>query len=212
MVLLSAKRYTLYAKKMIFIEGLTLGLANNLFCVGACAPALLPVVLGQNDKPIKPIIKFMAGRLAAYILFAAVSGAAGIYFEGRVNPRIFSFFVLALALAMIVFALGGIKLKLCPAGLTKFTGKNIPLLAGFVMGMNICPPFLLALSKTLELGSVLWSIVFFLGFYLGSSAWLALFLFSGRLPDANFVQTAGRMLAAVVGLWYLWQGTMMLFF
>jgi hypothetical protein len=197
---------------MIFLEGLTLGLANNLFCVGTCVPALLPIVLGQNEKPVKPIIKFMAGRLAAYILFAAVSGAAGIYFEGRVNPRIFSFFVLALAVSMIVFALGGIKVKLCPAVITNFTGRHIPLLAGFVMGMNICPPFLLALSKTLELGSVLWSIIFFLGFYLGSSAWLVLFLFFGRLPNANYVNIAGKLLAAAVGLWYLWQAIVMLFF
>jgi Cytochrome C biogenesis protein transmembrane region len=197
---------------MIFIEGLTLGLANNFFCVGTCAPALLPIVLGQKDKPVYPVIKFMTGRLLAYIIFATVSGAAGIYFEGRINPRIFSFFVLLLAIFMITFALADVKLKLCPAGLASLVGSNIPFYTGFVMGLNICPPFLIGLSKTLELGSILWSVIFFLGFYLGSSAWLILFLFSGKLPKSYFVNITGRILAATVGLWYFYKGIIMLFF
>jgi hypothetical protein len=175
-------------------------------------PALLPIVLGEKEKPALPVVKFMFGRLAAYILFAAVSGAAGRYFEGRVNPRIFSFFMLALALSMIIFALSGTRVKFCPAGFAKFTGKNIPLLAGFVMGMNICPPFLMGLSKTLELGSVVLSIFFFLGFYLGSSAWLVLLLLFGKLPKASYIDIAGRIMAAAVGLWYTWKAIEMLFF
>ncbi len=59
---------------MIFIEGLTLGFANNIFCIGTCVPALLPVVLGQKDKPVYPVLKFMTGRLIAYVLFGQYPG------------------------------------------------------------------------------------------------------------------------------------------
>ena len=197
---------------MVFVEGLTLGIANNLFCVGTCVPALLPIMLGLKEKPVYPVLKFMAGRLIAYVFFAAVSGAAGIYFEGRINPRIFSVFVVLLALSMIIFALADIRLKLCPAALAGFITNNIPFYTGIVMGLNICPPFLLGLSKTLALGSVLFSVVFFLGFYLGSSVWLILFLFMDKLPNSKYFGIAGRIIAAVVGLWYLKQGTMMLLF
>jgi len=197
---------------MVFIEGLTLGLANNLFCVGTCLPALLPVVLGQKDKPTSTVLKFMAGRLCAYVLFAVVSGAAGIYFEGRINPRIFSVFLIFLALFLLVFAAAGAGLKFCPAGFSGAIGKSVPLYSGFVMGLNICPPFLIALSKTLALGSIAGSIVFFIGFYLGSSAWLVIFLFSGKLPASKNLNIAGRVLASAVGIWYLWQGIEMLFF
>ena len=46
---------------MVLIEGLTLGLANNLFCVGTCAPALLPIILApsmlkDNDLAVTPLL------------------------------------------------------------------------------------------------------------------------------------------------------------
>jgi len=100
---------------MIFIEGLTLGFTNNLFCAATCAPAILAVFLVQQEKPLVPAVKFMAGRLAAYLLFGALSGAAGVYFEGRINPRIFSVFIIILSLFLLVFAAGIFETKFCPS-------------------------------------------------------------------------------------------------
>lgn len=197
---------------MIFLEGLTLGFTNNLFCAATCAPAILPVFLAAGTKPLYPIAKFMLGRFAAYAAFGALSGVAGIYFEGRVNPRIFSVFLIFLSCFLIVYAAGLAKTRLCPAKILTISAKNIPLAAGFVMGLNICPPLLMSLSRTLALHSVAGSLIFFAGFFTGSSAWLAALLFLGKLPPKTWLETFGRLLALLAGLWYLYQGVITLFF
>ncbi len=69
--------------------------------------------------------------------------------------------MILLAIFIIFFALADVKLKLCPAGLMRFVNKNIPFYLGFVMGLNICPPFLMGLSRTLEFGSVFSSVCVF---------------------------------------------------
>jgi hypothetical protein len=197
---------------MVFIEGLTLGFTNNLFCAITCAPAILSVFLVQEEKPLIPAVKFIAGRLIAYLIFGALCGVTGVYFEGRVNPRVFSVFIIILSIFLLVFAAGIFKTKFCPAKFLGLAQKNLPLISGVVLGLNICPPFLLGLSRTLAMGNVLLSVIFFAGFYIGSSAWMILFLFMGKLPSSKYLSIAGRILAALAGLWYLRQGIILLFF
>ncbi|MFH1421131.1 MAG: sulfite exporter TauE/SafE family protein, partial [Planctomycetota bacterium] len=89
-------------------------------------------------------------------------------------------------------------------------GAGYPLIAGVAMGLNICPPFLLGLSRVLDMGSALKSVLFFFGFYFGSSVWLVPFIFAGRLSKLKWVQTTGRISAVLIGTWYLIKSALIL--
>ncbi len=187
------------------LKGFFLGLANNIYCFGVCAPVLLPYLLSAENKPAPQLLKYLTGRFIAYIIFAVSSGAAGMYFEGRINPRFFSVLMIILALWLIAYSSGkALKpLESC-AWLGKyFPGKNLPLYAGLVMGLNICPPFLIGLNQTLGMNSILLPVIFFTGFYFGSSLWLIIFLFTGRLTQHKQIRTIGQLTAFLTGLWYL---------
>jgi hypothetical protein len=187
------------------IQGFLLGLAVNIGCLTVCSPILFPFFLSENKKPFLPVLKFMLGRLIAYLFFASFFGTAGLYFNGRINPKIFSVFGIMLSLWLILYALGKLKLNFQACRVTGryFSGVNFPFFAGIVLGLNICPPFLLGLNRILEMGSLVQSIVFFLGFYIGSSVWLAIFMFNKLLARNQYIRYSAQILSAIVGLWYL---------
>lgn len=131
-----------------------------------------------------------------------------IYFEGRVDPYIFSVLTMVMALWMILYSFGRLNLhfSFCRLMGEKFSGKNFPLFAGFVMGVNICPPFLLGLSEVLQMGSILSAMLFFTGFYLGSSLWPFLFLWTPKISKYSIIPKIGSCVSILVGLWFLWKG------
>lgn len=197
---------------MEFFTGFLLGLSNSVYCIGICAPVLLPYLLSEGRKPIYPVLKFMTGRLFAYVVFALATGIIGIYFEGKLNPRIFSILVIILAAWLIIYGLGKMNpnLSFCKWAGKSFSGKNLPFYSGIVMGLNVCPPFLLGITQTMQMASILKPVIFFSGFYIGSSLWMVLFLFMGNLAQKSEVQIIGRLTSILVGLWFLVQGILAL--
>jgi hypothetical protein len=194
------------------IDGFLLGLANNIGRMAVCSPVLLPFLLSKDNNTFFPILKFLTGRLIAYLFFAAFFGAVGLYFEGKVNPKFFSVFTIILSIWLIGFAFGGMNLNfsVCHSANKFFNGRSFPFLAGIVMGLNICPPFLLGLNKILEMGSVTGSIIFFLGFYIGSSAWVALLVLLGPVSKLKQVRSSAQIISILVGLWYLYSSILIL--
>lgn len=186
------------------LAGFLLGLSNNLFCFMTCAVVFLPYALASGRKPYKDVALFMAGRLLAYVFFGFAAGYTGLYFDGRLDPLYFSAFTLLMSAWLILFALGRLKLnvRLCTALGARFSGRNLPFFMGMVLGLNVCPPFLLGLSETLRMASLLKPVVFFLGFYLGSSLWLVLFLFTDRFSGNKWVERAGQAASLAAGVWY----------
>lgn len=187
------------------INGFLLGLSNNLFCFLSCAAVFIPYAIASNQKPFKSVMLFMSGRLLAYVFFGFAAGYTSLYFDGRIDPLIFAVFNLLMSVWLILFAVGRLNFKpgICGWLGKRFQGKNFPLLLGVTMGLNICPPFLLGLSETLQMASILKPVAFFLGFYIGSSLWLVLFLFTGKLFDNKFVRAVGILSALIAGLYFL---------
>ncbi|MFH1368442.1 MAG: sulfite exporter TauE/SafE family protein [Elusimicrobiota bacterium] len=186
------------------INGFLLGLSNNLFCFLNCAVVFIPYALASKNKSYISITLFMAGRLIAYVFFGFAAGYTSLYFDGRIDPLYYHFFTLLMSLWLIAFALGKLNLKLsaCAWMGSRFSGKTFPLFLGILMGLNICPPFMLGLSETLQMSSVLKPVVFFLGFYLGSSLWLLVFLFTGKLAQLKFISLSAKIISLLVGLYY----------
>jgi len=194
-----------------------LGLANNLYCLGTCAPVLVPYVFGEGEKQSVPLAKYLSGRLIAYLIFAVASGAVGIYFNGRLDPRVFACLTILLALWLIAYSAGKLlgiqrgEQKSCFWFKRHFSGKYLPLYAGMVMGLNLCPPFLLGLDRTLQMGTLTGPILFFIGFYFGSSVWMIMFLFTGKLKNNKETRLIGQLTSLLVGLWFLGQALVVLF-
>ena len=72
------------------MEGFFLGLSTGLYCLGACAPVFVPYLLAEGSGgrfQARAVAEFMAGRLAAYLLFAVAVGALGARFQG-LSPRL----------------------------------------------------------------------------------------------------------------------------
>jgi hypothetical protein len=193
---------------MEIFKGFLLGAANNFICIGVCSPVLLSYLLSQDKKPYLPILEFLGGRLLAYLVFAFGSGFLGIYFEGRIDPLIFSIVMILLSGWLILFSIGklGHNQVICKLSGKYFSGKYLPFFWGIVMGLNLCPPFLLGLSQALEMHSIFKPVIFFLGFYIGSSLWLVLLLFTDKLTKLHWVRLAGRLISFTIGLWYLGRG------
>ena len=192
------------------LTGFFLGLSNNFFCFLNCAAVFIPFTLSSGRKPSISVIQFMAGRLIAYVFFGFAAGYTSLYFDGKIDPLVFSSFTFLMALWLIFAALSGFHLNnpACRLAGRWFSGKYFPFFLGIVMGLNICPPFLLGLSDTLQMNSVLNPVIFFLGFYLGSSLWLAAFLFTGRLAANKILNTSAKFVSLAVGLWYLATSTL----
>ncbi|MBN1822715.1 MAG: sulfite exporter TauE/SafE family protein [Endomicrobiales bacterium] len=193
---------------MAFISGILLGLSNNLTCAGVCAPVLLPYLVSEQKGSAKATGLFLLGRLAAYAAFGVLSGAAGIYFEARLNPRIFGVFLAVFALWLMLYSTGkaGVNLSLCRVFASTASAGTLPFYAGFIMGMNLCPPFLLALALALDYGSVMGALALFMGFYAGSSAWMIPLFFADRVKMHPVIVKSLRVFLFLVGSYFLWRG------
>jgi len=196
------------------IEGFTLGLSTAGFCLAGCVPLLVPFFLSENRKwrgDALVLGEYLAGRLVAYLLFGLAVGWAGeqgrAWFQGRPAGVL----LVVAAGMLLAYALG----KNFPdAGLCRRLDRlkalrRYPLVVGFLLGINVCPPFLAGVSVMLAYGSVWRSVVFSAGFFAATTVFMLPFLFSSRL--ARFVKLAelAQAVALLTGLYFLIQGALM---
>ncbi len=81
---------------------------------------------------------------------------------------------------------------------------------GLATGLNLCPPFLLAVATAAEQATLLQSVLFFLTFFLGTSVFLIPAPFLGLLRGFPALQVVGKMAAGLIGAYYLYLGVTML--
>jgi hypothetical protein len=67
------------------------------------------------------------------------------------------------------------------------------MLMGFLMGINICPPFLLSIPYVFSLHSSVLGVVYFLIFFLVSSVYFLPMIFVGMLARIKEFQLAARI-------------------
>ena len=198
----------------MILAAVTLGFSTGAFCLGYCYPILGPIMLsGKNRSFKRSVIElglFLLGRLTAYLVFGLLVGLFGRYlrevlvFHTTVLPSLF----LVLGGIMVLFGFVQIMPHL---GFCRFCQRFVEawwsmLLVGFLAGLNLCPPFLLAAASAIELGNVASSILFFLFFFLATSLFLLPFIFSGLVARFKDVRSAARVTAVISGIWFIYQG------
>jgi hypothetical protein len=83
---------------------------------------------------------------------------------------------------------------------------TIPLTGGFVTGLNLCPPFLLAITGAVETHQLYGSLLFFIMFFLGTSVYFIPMPFLGFFKRKQVLQVIGKFAAILAGLLYLYKG------
>ena len=188
----------------MLINGLLLGLSTGIFCLSYCVPIYIPLLLAEKrDKTQiwRVFLKFTLGRLIAYIIFGAVVGYLGTRLSGAFFQKTISAAMIILALTLIAYSLGLTipQSKFCHY----FKKIRVPFLLGFLTGINICPPFLLALTYGFKSGGVIDGILFFTAFFVGTTIYTAPFTFAGHLSQNKILRQIGTLSAFLVGIIFL---------
>ena len=195
----------------ILSEGFILGLSTGFYCLTSCLPALVPYLLSEGDKVWKTnfdiFLEFLSGRFIAYFLFAVVSTLIGKAYKPYLPNWVAPLAMLLTALAMLAFLFtsrGGHPGKGCVMRFSPFY-KRIPLALGFMTGINVCPPFIAAFVRLVELSDMTAGMFYFTGFFTATSI-----LILPAIAPTPFIterlKNIGRMTLGIAGVWYLLLG------
>jgi len=200
------------------LKALSLGLSSGVFCLGFCYPILGPLVLSRRGstaaRPLRgtalSLALFLGGRLAAYLLVGLATGLVGrrVQQVPLIQAVILPSLIMLLGVLLALYGLG-VHLphwRFCRWTRRLIEDRRFLLAAGFLAGINVCPPFLLAMSYTVGLGAVGPAVLFFAVFFLATSLHLLPFLLAPLLTRFDVVRKAARIAAVASGIWFLYLG------
>lgn len=186
-------------------QGMLLGLSTGIFCLVTCAPIYVPFVLSEDRKlwgNILAVGEIATGRLIAYLLFGLILGILGTQISGPWLNKAIGIAMILLSVLMLAFV---VTKKLPHFRLCKMSKKymNYPAFFGFLTGINVCPPFLLAMSVALSYASIAGSIILFGGFFIGTSFYLILLVPLGLAAKVENIRQIGLITAVMSGVLFL---------
>lgn len=207
------------------VEALMLGLATGPICLASCGPVVLPWMLVQPQRVrshVRQLSIFLGARLAGYLAFAAVIWLAGIALarSGTARSWIMGGVQVLLAVGLLIYAAawpharcGFVRrrkndLVQIDAASTA-TPKPRPtgaIALGFLTGINLCPPFLVAGVRAAQLPTLAAALMFFAVFFVGTAVWFMPFLSLGVVRRTPSFLTVARMAAVLLACWYGFTG------
>ncbi len=193
-------------------KALLLGLSTGLFCAGFCVPLVGPLLLSDENRSVRRSASrvglFLAGRLVAYLLFGLVFGALGgaLSRVWGIKTVLLPLLYAVLGVLMIVYA---VVQSFPHIGFCRSLGQPVRsgwyiAIMGFLAGINLCPPFLLAVTTVMDIGGALLGALFFLVFFLATSVYLLPLFFAGLVSRFSAVRFAGRVAAVCAGGYFIY--------
>jgi len=203
------------------MQGFMLGIASGMACLTYCAPVLVPVLLGEGKNVQQNYVilgQFLGGRLGGYLLFALLAWAAGFPLSGLQDREVvFGVVYMVLALFLAYYGLSnhralcaGQFLEQRPIKRISNWPPAIPLVFGFLSGINLCPPFLLAFTEAADKAAVWQSLFVFFTFFLGTSLYFLPIPLLGAFNRFDALQKVGKLAAILVAVYYLYTGIIMI--
>lgn len=196
------------------MKGLALGLSTGVFCSAHCLPVLTPVMLMRHHDTVRQagasLFQFLLGRLVAYILVGALAGLLGSrlesmgYFQSLVVP--IAFIVLGFLMILAAVADSLPHMGLCHYIKLKSRGPGYLFLLGFLLGINLCPPFVLAISVAADTGQVFKSIIFFVAFFAATSIYLLPLMLSGVCAQTRNWKLAAKTVSITTATCFMGLG------
>jgi sulfite exporter TauE/SafE len=201
------------------VQGFLLGLASGTTCLAFCAPALIPFLMHEGQtvrQNLVTLVKFLGGRMGGYLILGLLAWATGSLFLEAVGYQALMVGVAYVGLAAVLLV--AVLRRKAPSGSCAFAGARatlnrwpafLPIGMGFLAGLKICPPLLLAFTGAASTGSLAGSLVFFLAFFLGTSVYFIPIPFLGMFRRVSALQIVGKFAAVIVSLYYLYAGILL---
>jgi sulfite exporter TauE/SafE len=188
------------------LQGFLLGLATGTTCLATCGPVYAPYLMQYDrtlPKSLLAILELSAGRFISYLVVGAAAGLLGrqVHFEGKglitaAGYCLFSVFLLVTAFRTYRHD------QNCRIG--RWAGiTDRPLVLGILTGINICPPFLLALTKAFQGSGPAAGATLFAAFFVGTSLFLMPIAAFGLLGEQKLFRSIARWGAVAVSIWFL---------
>ena len=163
---------------------------------------------------------FLGARFLGYLLFAAVAWQLGVLVALPPAPRLLMIGVVHVLLACVLiwyaYSVGHAFTRSFPGselvtiGVARKRGMSGPAALGFLTGLSLCPPFVIAGVRAAQLGSVAAALLFFAVFFVGTSIWFVPFVSLGCVRRNEAVTTVARMAMVLIAVYYLFLGLAML--
>ena len=197
----------------MILKGLALGFSAGIFCIGFCYPVLGPLMLSRPESNFKgsaiTLAIFILGRLFAYLLFGAIFGLIGSQVASLPIFRLIILPIAYLILGILMILYGLVTSfphwTICHSLDKYYKNRKANLFFGFLTGINICPPFLLAITTATELGKIWSGVVFFFIFFLATTVYLLPFLFVGLVSRFKDIRISARVIAVLAGIWFVYR-------
>jgi sulfite exporter TauE/SafE len=205
-------------------EALVLGLATGPVCLATCGPVVVPWIMVQPQGVrghSRQLLLFLAARLAGYLVFACAAWLVGSAIPHSWTGRswLMGGIQILLAAALVVYAAGWphrrcavakTTANLVQIGDAPVTKRSGALALGFLTGINLCPPFLVAGVRAAQLAHLSAALLFFFCFFAGTAVWFIPFLSLGFLKRTPAVVAVARMVAVLLAFWYGFSGVSIL--
>jgi sulfite exporter TauE/SafE len=203
---------------MIWFEGLTLGLSTGMVCLAYCGPLLMPYLMGEGNGIGKNVVRvslFLGGRLLAYLTVGLLAGIAGktVVEPSAIRDHFIALTYMLLSALLIAYGLhrfGEVCLGTKRSTLMKHTRMHwpalVPFTGGILSGFNICPPFLLAISRALDSGRIASGIGLFFMFFLGTTVYFLPMPLIGLFRRQQVLRIIGKFAAILAGMFYFYTG------
>lgn len=203
------------------MQGFLLGLANGTSCLAQCAPVLIPYLLSAGNnahKNLATLLQFMGGRLLGYLLFALLAWTVSglLLATGRYQSLLVGATYIGLSALLLAAVLrqkpptsDACNLPKARAWFRRWPAF-IPWGMGLLAGLKMCPPLLLAFTNAASSGTLGGGLLLFFMFFLGTSLYFLPLPLLGALTRISNVRHVGKFAAAIVALYYLISGILLL--
>ncbi|HEX3020570.1 MAG TPA: sulfite exporter TauE/SafE family protein [Chitinispirillaceae bacterium] len=187
-------------------EGFLLGLATGHICLVTCGPIYAPFLMQNNLSHFRYLAALFYLSLGRFITYVSVGALAGL-FGHKVSEIQREYFTLAAYVLFSIFLLiSALRSRKCEKGCA--VGKwsrfsEWPLILGMATGINICPSFLIAFTRSFELSGPLAGAFFFMSFFAGTTIFLIPLSFVGMLGRQYLFRRIARISAIVIAGWFI---------
>lgn len=198
------------------LEAFFLGLSTGPVCLAYCAPVVAPLVMAQEKFRLPRLALllgiFLGGRLAGYLAIGFLVGLFSQTLAAGSHSRVAGGVTLFMGAALLVF--GFLKnfptLKWCRRFPVRDSSLFWVLALGLLTGLNICPPFVAAITGSATLGSISGALLYFAAFFLGTSVYVPPLLLLGPLSNRPAIQTVAKICLLLSGAWFMIKGMILL--
>jgi Na+-translocating ferredoxin:NAD+ oxidoreductase RnfG subunit/sulfite exporter TauE/SafE len=162
------------------------------------------------------VLEFLLGRLVSYVVVGGSLGMLRSVFSPEAAQRWAAFLYIPLGLLLVLHVLreADSSHRVCRWLDSNRRFIRTPLLLGLAAGLVPCPPFALAAASVFKaagsgssgFGEALEGALYFLFFFVGSSAAVAPLALAGAAGKAQTVRRLARSTALLAGLFFLFSG------